>query len=56
LDEGAPVSTSRYDLHFVATEYGVADLRGKTLRQRADALIAISHPDFRDMLRAPRPT
>jgi 4-hydroxybutyrate CoA-transferase len=56
LDEGAPVSTSRYDIHFVATEYGVADLRGKTLRQRADALIAISHPDFRDMLRAPRPT
>jgi 4-hydroxybutyrate CoA-transferase len=56
LDEGAPVSTSRYDIHFVATEYGVADLRGKTLRQRADALIAISHPDFRDRLRAPRPT
>jgi 4-hydroxybutyrate CoA-transferase len=56
LDEGAPVSTSRYDIHFVATEYGVADMRGKTLRQRADALIAISHPDFRSMLQAHRPT
>lgn len=52
LDGGAVVSTSRCDVHFVATEYGVADLRGKTLRQRAHALIAISHPDFRGTLRA----
>lgn len=51
IDHGAGVSTSRNDVHFVITEYGVADLRGKTLRQRAEALIAIAHPDFRDGLR-----
>lgn len=51
LDKGAAVSTSRNDVHFVVTEYGVADLRGKTLRQRAEALIAISHPEFRSELR-----
>jgi len=51
LDRGAAVSTSRNDVHFVVTEYGIADLRGKTLRQRADALINISHPAFRSMLR-----
>jgi 4-hydroxybutyrate CoA-transferase len=50
LGDGAIVSTGRCDVHFVATEYGVADLRGKTLRQRAAALIAISHPDFRGAL------
>jgi 4-hydroxybutyrate CoA-transferase len=47
LDSGAAVSTSRNDVHYVVTEYGIADLRGKTLRQRAEALIAIAHPDFR---------
>jgi len=52
LDRGAAVSTSRNDVHFVVTEYGVAELRGKSLRQRAEALIAISHPDFREKLRA----
>jgi 4-hydroxybutyrate CoA-transferase len=52
LDFGAAVSTSRNDVHFVVTEYGVAELRGKSLRQRALALIAISHPDFRPMLLA----
>jgi 4-hydroxybutyrate CoA-transferase len=52
LDAGAAVSTSRNDVHYIVTEYGVADLRGKTIRQRAAALIAISHPDFRDGLRA----
>ncbi len=50
LDEGAAVSTSRNDVHYVVTEYGMADLRGKTLRQRATALIAIAHPDFRAAL------
>ena len=54
LDQGAAVSTSRNDVHFVVTEYGVADLRGKTVRQRAEALIAISHPAFRSMLRDER--
>jgi 4-hydroxybutyrate CoA-transferase len=52
LDEGAAVTTSRYDVQYVVTEYGIADLRGKTLRERARALIAIAHPDFRGALRA----
>lgn len=50
LDRGAAVTTSRNDVHYVVTEYGVADLRGKSLRERAKALIAISHPDFRATL------
>lgn len=50
LDRGAAVSTSRNDVHYVVTEYGVADLRGKSLRQRAQALIGIAHPDFRESL------
>ena len=51
LDAGAAVTTSRNDVHYVVTEFGVADLRGKTLQQRAEALTAIAHPGFRDMLR-----
>ncbi len=51
LDEGACVTTSRNDVHYIVTENGIADLRGKTIRQRAKALIDISHPDFRDQLR-----
>lgn len=51
LDEGAAVTTSRTDIHYVVTEYGIANLRGKSLRQRAEALIAIAHPDFRDTLK-----
>ena len=50
IDEGASVTTSRHDVGYVVTEYGVAELRGKTLRERARALIAIAHPDFRDKL------
>lgn len=50
LDVGAGVVTSRYDVHFVVTEYGVADLYGHTLAQRARALINIAHPAFRDQL------
>jgi len=52
LDRGAAVSTSRNDVHYVVTEHGVADLRGKSLRRRAEALIAISHPSFRETLTA----
>ena len=44
------VVTSRADVHYVVTEYGVADLHGKTLRERARALIAVAHPAFRDAL------
>ena len=42
--------TSRGDVHYVATEFGVAYLHGKTLRQRAEALIQIAHPSFREEL------
>ncbi|MGO8945402.1 MAG: acetyl-CoA hydrolase/transferase C-terminal domain-containing protein, partial [Syntrophobacteraceae bacterium] len=42
---------SRYDVDYVATEYGITKLKGKTLRQRCEALIGIAHPDFRDQLR-----
>ncbi|WDF74009.1 acetyl-CoA hydrolase/transferase family protein [Novosphingobium sp. KACC 22771] len=45
-----PVTTSRNDTHLVVTEYGVADMKGKTLAERAQALIAIAHPDFREDL------
>jgi len=55
LDRGAAVSTSRNDVHYIVTEYGIADLRGKTLQQRAEALIAIAHPNFRNALREKRP-
>jgi acetyl-CoA hydrolase len=50
LDDGAGVVTSRADVHYVVTEFGVADLHGKTLRERARALIAIAHPGFREEL------
>jgi len=51
LSEGTCVTTSRNDVHYVVTEYGIANLRGKTIRQRAEALIDIAHPDFRDQLK-----
>ena len=47
LDEGAAVTTSRNDIHYVITEYGIAELKGKTLSERGRALIEIAHPDFR---------
>ncbi len=47
LKEGAGVVTTRNDVHYVVTEYGVADLHGKTVRQRAKELINIAHPKFR---------
>jgi acyl-CoA hydrolase len=50
LDSGAGVVTSRADVHYVVTEYGIAYLHGKTLRERAEALIEIAHPAFRDSL------
>lgn len=50
LKPGAGVVTTRNHIRYVVTEYGVADLYGKTIRQRAQALIGISHPDFRKEL------
>ena len=50
LSPGTHVSTSKNDVNFVVTEYGVAELRGKTAKQRAEALIGIAHPDFRHEL------
>jgi len=50
LTPGAGVVTSRGDVHYVITEYGVADLHGKTIRERALALIHIAHPKFREEL------
>lgn len=47
LKQGAGVVTGRNHVHYIVTEYGVADLYGKTIRQRAKALIGIAHPDFR---------
>lgn len=50
LDFGSAVTTSRNDVEYVVTEYGIANLRGKSLRERAKALINIAHPDFRESL------
>ena len=50
LKPGAGVVTSRYHVHYVVTEYGIAHLYGKTIRQRARALINIAHPKFHDEL------
>lgn len=52
LSPGALVSTSKNDVDWIATEYGLAKLRGKTLSQRTRALIAIAHPRFREELTA----
>ena len=47
LTEGAAVTTPRNDVDYIVTEYGIAKMKGKTLRERAQNLIAIAHPDFR---------
>jgi len=52
LKPGAGVVTTRAHVHYVVTEYGIADLFGKNLRQRAAALVAIAHPRHRDALAA----
>jgi len=50
LDAGAAVTDTRYDVMYIVTEYGIADLWGRTNRQRARELIQIAHPDFREAL------
>ena len=52
IPTGGPVTTSRCDVNYIVTEYGVAQLRGQTLRERAKRLIAIAHPKFRPQLAA----
>ena len=51
LGAGSGVVTTRTDVHYVVTEHGVASLHGRSLRERAPALIEIAHPDFRAELR-----
>ena len=52
LAEGTAVTTPRMDVNYMATEYGIVDLKQKSVRERADALISIAHPKFReDLLR-----
>ncbi|MCE9784181.1 acetyl-CoA hydrolase/transferase family protein [Shewanella algae] len=50
LSPGAGVVTTRAHVHYIATEYGCANLRGRSIRERARALIDIAHPDFRESL------
>jgi 4-hydroxybutyrate CoA-transferase len=50
LNQGAGVVTTRNHVRYVVTEYGVADLYGLTIRQRAKCLIQIAHPEFREDL------
>lgn len=52
LKQGAGVVTTRNHVHFVATEYGIAYLYGKTIKERTQALIAVAHPNFRKELRS----
>ena len=50
LNEGAGVVTTRGHVHWVVTEFGIVDLFGKNLKQRAKALMRIAHPDHREAL------
>ena len=50
LKQGAGVVTTRADVHYVVTEYGIAYLHGKNLMERTEALIKIAHPKFRSEL------
>lgn len=54
LDRGASITSLRHDIDYVVSEYGIAALRGKTLAERAKALINIAHPKFRDWLASER--
>ncbi len=50
LKPGAGVTTSRNDVHYIVTEFGVASLHGKSIRDRACELIKIAHPNFKEDL------
>lgn len=51
IDHGAAVTTPRTDADYIITEYGIAEMKGKSLKNRARQLINIAHPDFRDDLK-----
>ena len=51
LKQGSAVTLSRNDVDYVVTEYGIVNLRGRSLKERAERLISIAHPDFRDELK-----
>ncbi len=50
LDPGAVITTPRMDTHYLTTEHGLIDLKGKSTRARALGIIELAHPDFRDEL------
>jgi len=50
LRTGSAVTTPRMDVNYLATEYGIVDLKQKSVRERAEAIISIAHPKFRDDL------
>lgn len=52
ITENSAITTPRNDVNYIVTEYGIAQLKGKTLKNRARALINIAHPDFREELKA----
>jgi len=52
LSPGSPVTTTRADMDYLVSEFGIAELTGKTVRERAEAICAISHPDFRAQLKS----
>ena len=52
FDVGAVITTPRHQVDVIVTEYGAAELQGKTVHQRGEALAAIAHPDYRDELLA----
>jgi len=52
FDAGAVITTPRHQVDVIVTEYGAAELQGKTIHQRGEALAAVAHPDFRDELLA----
>ena len=54
LMQGQAVTTSRNDVDYVVTDYGIAKLKGKTVKQRSEELVNVAHPQFRDKLRNER--
>jgi len=52
FEAGAVITSPRHQVDVIVTEHGAAELQGKTIRQRGEALAAVAHPDFRDELLA----